>query len=92
MALLEDISPSGACLQTEIPVPLRTGIRIDCNKGRFEGSVSYCFFRDAGYTLGVTFAAKTRWSQRQYRPKHLLNIQKLMSKTLREARVGPSVH
>jgi hypothetical protein len=72
-AVLDDISRSGACLQTEEPLPVRATVQISCNKGRFEGSVAYCFFREIGYYIGVKFAKGTKWSKQKYRPKYLLD-------------------
>ena len=47
-ALLEDISPSGACLQLDTPLALGETLKIQYRKGRLEGSVCYCFFKDIG--------------------------------------------
>src|SRR5262245_19226897 len=41
-ALLEDISPSGACLQFESPVPTQTPIRLQCADRTLDGKVCYC--------------------------------------------------
>lgn len=73
MALLEDISPSGACLQFEQPVPVGSPISWDS----FRGAVSYCVYREIGYFAGVEFSPDTPWSPTQYRPGHLLDPTKL---------------
>ena len=78
-ALLEDISHSGACLQTDVPLPLRTRLQLHYQEARLEGTVCYCFFREIGYWVGVTFSSDTKWSRRQFRPKHMLNVNKLLS-------------
>jgi PilZ domain-containing protein len=78
--ILEDISASGACLQLDSPIALGTPIEIEYRKGRLEGSVCYCFFREIGYWVGVVFAGKTRWSSRDFRPRHLLDLKKLLAK------------
>ena len=57
-ALLEDISASGACLNLDSPLPLGAGVVINYRKGRFEGSVCYCFFREIGYYVGVQLPAR----------------------------------
>ena len=49
MGLLEDISPSGACLQLETSVPLGVEIRWECPKQEFKGRVQYCVYREIGY-------------------------------------------
>jgi hypothetical protein len=77
--LLEDISASGACLQLDNPMALGTTLEIEYRKGCLEGSVCYCFFREIGYWIGVQFAPKVKWSERQFRPKHLLNLKNLLN-------------
>jgi len=78
-ALLEDISHSGACLQTEMPLPMNTHLELQYRKARLEGTVSYCFFREIGYWVGVQFSPDKKWSQRQFRPKHMLDLKKLLT-------------
>ena len=79
--LLEDISPSGACLQLDTPLPLGKTVEIQYRKGRIQGSVCYCFFRDIGYWIGVQFSARKKWSRKEFRPKHLLDPRKLIAKS-----------
>ena len=76
-AILEDISPSGACLQADIPLPVETLIRVRHGRKTLKGTVSYCAYRDIGYFAGVTFTAKQKWSRRMFRPKHLVDPAKL---------------
>ncbi|MBZ5583136.1 MAG: PilZ domain-containing protein [Acidobacteriia bacterium] len=78
-ALLEDISPSGACLQLEAPVPLGVEVRVDCAQRRFLGWVRYCAYREIGYFVGVEFDAGTKWSKRMYKPRHLLDLEKFLA-------------
>ena len=78
MAILEDISPSGACLQLDRAVPLGVEIYWQSRAKEFTGKVRYCVFREIGYFVGVEFATGTRWSRRTFRPQHLLDLQKLM--------------
>ena len=52
VALLEDIAPSGACLQMEGPLPL--GVQ-------FAGYVRYCVCCAIGYFVGGEFAGGSRW-------------------------------
>ena len=80
-ALLEDISPSGACLQLDGPLTLGTTLKIEYRKGRLEGSVCYCFFKEIGYWVGVRFTARKKWSKKEFRPKHLLDPRKLIART-----------
>lgn len=78
MALLEDISASGACLQLEAAVPL--GVKVHWNSPRqaFSGTVRYCVYREIGYFVGVEFQPSSRWSKNAFRPKHLLDLKQLM--------------
>jgi PilZ domain-containing protein len=75
--LLEDISPQGACLQLDDPLPLDTDLDIEYHKGRLKGSVSYCYFSEIGYWVGVRFGSDMTWSLKRFRPKHMLDLKKL---------------
>jgi len=81
--LLENISVYGTCLQLDAPLELKTPLEIAYRKGHLEGSVTYCFFREIGYWVGVQFAPTAKWSRREYRPKHLLDLKKLLTKAPR---------
>jgi hypothetical protein len=78
-ALLEDISPSGACLQFETPVPLGVHLTWGCPKQEFVGEVRYCVYREIGYFVGVEFEAKSKWSKKAYKPQHLLDLRQLVT-------------
>lgn len=80
VANLEDISLSGACLQLDGPLPLQTNLKIALPKGELLGRVRYCVFREIGYFLGVEFDPGSRWSQRQFRPQHMLDPRKLVAR------------
>jgi len=76
-ALLEDISRSGACLQLDSPIPVKTLLHVRHGRKTLDGTVNYCTHKAIGYFVGVTFAEKQRWSQRVFRPKHLVDPAKL---------------
>lgn len=88
-AVLEDISPLGACVQVEEFIPPGTGISILVSAApvdpepatpvRFSGRVSYCVFRDYGYFVGIQFSGETRWSSGIFEPQHLTNLAALTS-------------
>lgn len=80
VANLEDISLSGACLQVDRPVALGTALLISYPNGELTGKVKYCVFREIGYFLGVEFEPGSRWSQRHYRPQHLLDPRRLVTR------------
>jgi hypothetical protein len=80
VANLEDISLSGACVQVDLPIPLQTTLRISYPKGELQGKVCYCVYREIGYFLGIEFEPGFRWSQRQFRPQHLLDPRRLVQR------------
>jgi len=80
VANLEDISLSGACLQVDRPVALGTALFISYPNGELTGKVKYCVFREIGYFLGVEFEPGSRWSQRHFRPQHLLDPRRLVTR------------
>jgi hypothetical protein len=80
MGLLEDISPSGACLQMETAIPVGVEVHWASPRKEFSGEVKYCVYREIGYFVGVEFAADSRWSRRSYKPDHLLDLELLVSK------------
>jgi hypothetical protein len=87
VANLEDISISGACIQVDAPVPLQTIVKISFPKGELQGRVRYCVFREIGYFLGIEFEPGYRWSLRLFRPQHLLDPRRLVSRA-----AGKAVH
>jgi hypothetical protein len=80
VANLEDISLSGACVQLDTPVPLETQLHISYPKGELRGRVCYCIYREIGYFLGVEFEPGSRWSLRSFKPQHLLDPRRLVSR------------
>ena len=88
VANLEDISMSGACLQVERPVALGSMLLIAYPNGELSGKVKYCVFREIGYFLGIEFEPGTRWSQREYRPQHLIDPRRLMTRESERSKPG----
>jgi hypothetical protein len=81
-ALLEDISPLGACVQVEEQIPPGAAILISAAGGesaQLAGRVSYCVFRDYGYFVGVRFSVETPWSSRVFEPRHLTSLEELVT-------------
>ena len=95
VANLEDISISGACLQLDVPVPLQTVMRITYRKGkvegkvlgRLEGKVQYCVYHQIGYFVGVEFGEGYRWSQREFKPQHMVDPRRLTVRAVKSKKV-----
>lgn len=85
VANLEDISLSGACLQVDFAVPLNSTLKISYPKGRFEGKVKYCVFRQTGYFVGIEFEPESRWSIRKFKPQHFLDPRRLVVRAVKSA-------
>src|SRR4029077_15638426 len=85
VAKLEDISLSGACLQFDQPIPLQTDLRITYPKGELVGKVRYCVYREIGYFLGIEFEPGCKWSQRHFKPQHLLDPRRLVIRSVNRA-------
>jgi hypothetical protein len=84
-ALLEDISPSGMCLQFEIPLPIGTQVNVHCPGDQLAGVVRYCIYREIGYFVGIELQASSRWSRQQFEPQHLLDLEELVMRSARRA-------
>jgi len=82
VANLEDISISGACLQVDRPIPLGTPVHVSYPNGELPGIIKYCVFREIGYFLGVEFDTGTRWSQAEFRPRHMLDPRSLLARPI----------
>ena len=85
-ALLEDISPSGACLQLETAIPCGVEMRWECPNQKFVGRVRYCTYREIGYFVGVEFEGGTRWSKQVYEPRHFLDLERLIAQSKKRGR------
>ena len=85
-ALLENISPSGACLQFETAIPLGVQLRFECDKHEFSGEVRYCTYHEIGYFVGVELEPESQWSRRTFKPRHLLDLQELVENAVKRER------
>jgi hypothetical protein len=70
-AILGDISPSGACLEVEEPIPPDTLVALEIGNERCQARTRYCKFDKVNYLLGVRFEHGYRWSRRRFKPEHL---------------------
>jgi PilZ domain-containing protein len=71
--VLENISASGACVQSEIAIGENVRVTLDCGKCEFRGRVRSCYSRDDAYFVGIEFDADSKWSKAKYMPEHLLD-------------------
>lgn len=80
VANLEDISISGACVQTDIPLPAGAVVRVSYPRGQFVGTVRHCQFKEIGYFTGIQFDTATKWDSTDFKPLHLLDPRVLLKK------------
>jgi hypothetical protein len=73
IVVLDNISASGACVEAEVSVREGTVVSMVCGKVEFHGYVRFCYWRDTGYFIGITFDANSKWSKAKYKPKHLFD-------------------
>ena len=72
-AVLENISASGASVQSEVRINWGTRIHLLAAKQQFRGTVRYCYWRDAGYFVGIEFDPDSQWSRSKFEPEHLID-------------------
>jgi hypothetical protein len=85
VAILEDISETGARLQLDRPIPAESRIRILCSNCEahceFLGQVVESRFQDElGYFAEVVFHPGTEWTPKKYKPQHMLDLSTLEDK------------
>ena len=73
IANLEDISPNGACLQFDQPMPEGTRLCLRLGRHLFRGRAVHSTRNDIGHFVGVQFDAGKLWSREIYEPKHLFD-------------------
>lgn len=73
-AILEDISPSGACLEIDEPISVDTLVSLEFTEDRCQARVKYCNYDKVNYLLGVQFENGYRWSRRKFKPQHLIQF------------------
>lgn len=73
-AILEDISPSGACLEMENSIASDTAVSLEFPSDCCQARVIYCRFEEIKYLVGVEFEQGYRWSRLKFKPQHLLQF------------------
>jgi hypothetical protein len=77
--VLEDISQSGVCLQSERPHKPGVEVDIQYGDGSLRAVIRYCVYQEIGYFLGVEFMEEHR--RPKFRPKHLLDPESLLKRS-----------
>jgi hypothetical protein len=77
VANLEEISPSGACIQYDHALQMGVDIEIHCRECRLRGKVRHCRFAGIGYDIGIQFNERGAWSRDRFEPAHLLDVTEL---------------
>ena len=70
---LEDISRTGACIQTEHPLQPNTPVVLHYRDGELPGTVRYCSNNETQYFSGIEFSYGCEWAPEFFEPEHLLN-------------------
>ena len=74
IANLEEISPSGACVQLETAAAYGADIEMICANCRLRGKVSQCRFTEIGYDVAIEFEQRQAWERTRFEPKHFLDV------------------
>ena len=61
------------------PIPLGAEVHWQSPKREFRGRVRYCVYREIGYFAGVEFRRSSKWSRKDFKPQHLLDLEQLMA-------------
>ena len=71
--ILENISASDACVQSDDVVPEGARVELICRDTRLTGAVRSCLRQDDAYFVDIVFDADSKWSMEKYKPQHLLD-------------------
>ena len=82
--ILEEIWVDGACVQTLEPMPPGTRVLIVTRRAVCRGTLTDCEFVRDGYFSRVAFDVGSRWSQRSYKPEHMVNTRTVLARWLRQ--------
>lgn len=86
LAILEDLSASGACVQVDEPLPEGEEVTlVTADNHRIPAEVRHCHLAGPlGYFVGVRFTGGWKWSQELYRPPHILDLEELLAQFVSE--------
>jgi hypothetical protein len=77
IVILQDISPSGARLEVQKPIPRGAPLSLAYPAGELRGNVLYCVPGDTGYSIEMRFEPGSRWSPKRFKPQHMFDPQRL---------------
>jgi hypothetical protein len=78
VAILEDISTHGVCLQLESEVPAGTAVEVVAGNVLFRGKAQYSQCDSVGRYIGVQMDQGFRWELEAFRPGHLFDPRTLL--------------
>ncbi len=70
---LEEICRTGACLESDGPVPAGVAVEIRTDGVQFQGTVTEVEEHELGWRIELEFSPLTPWSVEHFRPQHLLD-------------------
>lgn len=77
IAILENLSSSGAGLFCGVRVPAGSAIELLCGAATLGGRVQHCEFRENGFLVGVVLSSGPKWPGKpgdEFYPEHLLDV------------------
>jgi hypothetical protein len=74
VANLEEISATGAVLESEVELPAGTTVELRSGATYFEGEIQKAEEHDFGWRITVELSPFTPWSVERFRPEHLLDL------------------
>jgi hypothetical protein len=75
--LIEEIWRDGAILECEEEIPQAEFAELDCGGPFFAGKLNGSAQHEFGWRAEMKFSAETPWSEKKFRPSHLLDPSKV---------------
>jgi len=82
--ILEEIWADGACIQTLAAMQPGTKVWIVARCTFFLGTLTECEAQPDGYFSRVAFDPESRWSQRSFKPEHMVNTRMVLARWLKQ--------
>ena len=71
VGVLEDISPAGLAVSSDLPVPAGRRVHLYARGFGGEAEVRHCELGDYGYVVGMEFVEGSGWERAKWCPGHL---------------------